>query len=79
MSLLFYAVGISGKAIETFAAAKVQQKFDLCKSFAKKVALRMGYTRIEAPMPAKLTETKERLTVTLPVEAEGKRALVKTR
>ena len=40
---------------KTFAAAKVQQKFDLCKSFAKKVALRMGYTRIEALLNRKGT------------------------
>jgi len=52
LSLLFYAVKASRKAIKTFAAARLLQKFDLCKSFAKKVALRMGYTRIEAPMPA---------------------------
>ena len=45
LSLLFF---IGRFCVSAILRAKLLQKFDLCKSFAKKVALRMGYTRIEA-------------------------------
>ena len=37
MSPLFYAVGASGIGYKTFAAAKVQLFFEICKKMSEKV------------------------------------------